>query len=106
MNQVIYTEQTYTIGSTEIFQLRAYKNGLLWDLTGGTVLFKIAKPDQTIIVISAFTIYNGGAMAGWTVIGPVSSLTSQWFCCWDVTDMNGVRQVSMPIKINVESSPI
>jgi hypothetical protein len=103
MNQLIYSEEIFTIGSSEIFQLRAYKDGLLWDLTGASIVLKIAKPDGTIINLSPLSVYNGGATVGWTVIGPASK---DWYAAWDITDAQGVRQISPPIRLTIESSPI
>jgi hypothetical protein len=101
-NILLSSANQFTVGSTELFELSVTKDGIIWDLTGGTILFKLIDPNSNLIVVSASPTYNGGAQAQWTV----PNRPGNWICAWDITDANGVRQISRPIYFIVTSSPI
>jgi hypothetical protein len=101
MNQILSLTTQLTVGSNEIFQLAAFKNGLLWDLTGATILLKMVRPDEVEFSLSPASVYDGGAKVNWTVL----DVPGTWIRAWDVTDSGGVRQVSNPITFTVVSSP-
>ena len=92
--------QQIAIGSVETFQLSADLNGVPWILDGGTVTLTLADPTGAQTTIAA-TIQGGGAIATWTVAGPVGS----WARSWTVIDSIGRKQVSLAIGFAVVSSP-
>lgn len=109
MNTTVLTAATDTLcsGSTETFQLRAVKDGQLWDLTGGTVKLGIIDPVGELTLLSASSAYNGGAKVNWTVAfvsDPNDDNPTNFLRYWDVTDAGGVRQVSLPIAFKVRNS--
>jgi hypothetical protein len=82
-------------------------DNLPWNIAAGVVKLLMTDPNGVNTVIGAVlgpadilgNIYT--AVASWVVIGPVGA----WVRAWDVTDQNGIRQVSRPIVFNVISSP-
>lgn len=85
-----------TINSQEVFELQAVLNGLPWDLTGGTVVLRLVDPSLVVTDVPA-TISGGAAQAGWAVASPAGT----WRRVWDVTDVDGRRQVSRPVMFAV-----
>lgn len=90
-----------TIHSTEVFELRPTLDGAPWQLTAGTGNLILADPNGNLTTI-ACTILDFAATAAWTVVGPVGN----WFLCFDITDSQGIRQVTRPVPFAVVSSPV
>ena len=90
-----------TIGSTETMRLSITKDGLVWDLTGGTVVLRFVSPTGGTSSVNASSAYNGGADAAWTVASPAGT----WTRAWDCTDAHGVRQVTQAVSFSVVASP-
>jgi hypothetical protein len=89
-----------SVGSVELFQLQPYLNGLPWSMQGATVnlLFRDPSGNQTS---SSAVITAGSATVSWTV----PSTPGSWFRSWQITDANGVHQLSQPITFNIGTSP-
>jgi len=102
MNETFATTglEAMTVGSTKIFQVQPWLNGLPWDLTGGSARLVLSDPDGINTTLTA-SIVNGGAQVSWTVPLPAGS----WLRAWDLTDASGRRQISLPIAFTVVSSP-
>jgi hypothetical protein len=89
-----------TVGSDELFQLVAFKDGVPWDLTGGAVTLKLQDPTGAVTSVSG-TVSASGATAPWTVTAPAGT----WLRAWHVLDAAGVHQVSRPIAFIVTDTP-
>ena len=48
-----YSSQQIVVGNTTDFQLLAAKNGVAWDISGGTVTLYLKKPDGTLLTKGA-----------------------------------------------------
>ena len=100
MNSALVTTgvKPLTIGSTELFQLTPYLNGIIWPLVSATVY--LVSPTGTIITIAG-SVSGFTNTAGWTVIGPEGS----WVRAWKCVDVNGIIQYTLPFTMPVIASP-
>lgn len=89
-----------TIGSTKTFLYQGYLGGVPWNLAGGSGSLKMVDPNG-VAYSYPVQIAGGDAFVVWTVLPPGGT----WLRAWDVTDANGVRDVSPPIAFAVASSP-
>ena len=89
-----------TVNSVDRFELSGFLNGIPWVLTGGTVNLLLVDSLGGTYTFPA-TIAGGTASYTWTVTTPVGL----WYRAWDVTDQNGLRQVTRPIPFDVVTSP-
>lgn len=87
-------------GDTTTFELNATKRGVIWDISGGTVLLKLKKPDGTVLTPIAASIIDGvNGVAQYTT--PTTTLiTGDWIRQWTVTK-SGVTLSSRPIEFKV-----
>ncbi len=89
-----------TVYSVETFRFSAFKNSLLWDLTGGTAVLKLYDPAGTV---TSYTATIDGSSGRYTLALP--DLPGTWVRAWDLTDAEGVRQISRPFVFSVVRSP-
>jgi hypothetical protein len=89
-----------TIGSSRTFELLILRDGVFWNLTGGSGHLLMTAPDGSSLSLPV-VIQNSVAVVNWTVVGPVGA----WKRAWDVTDATGVREVTQPVAFDVISSP-
>ena len=81
-----YLEQPVVVGGTPDFTLYARKNGVTWNITGGTVLLYLWDPDGNAAAGSPFTctVSSGsGGIAQYqvtddTIIDAAGEWTKQW----------------------------
>lgn len=76
-----YTNQLTKVGATKRFFLTAYKDGVAWTLTAGTVLLYLWKPDGTVVGPYAATIADNTAeyTTGISVHDTVGDWSLQWY---------------------------
>ncbi len=100
MNSALVTTgvKPLTIGSTELFQLTPYLNGLLWALSSVTLY--LVDPTGTVTTIAG-TVLGYTNTAPWTVAGPAGT----WVRAWKCVDANGVVQYTLPITMPSIDSP-
>ena len=87
-----------TIGSTELFQLTPYLNGILWQLSSAT-LYLVDPTGTTITIAGSVSGYTN--TAPWTVIGPEGT----WVRAWKCVDAQGIVQYTLPFTMPVIASP-
>lgn len=88
------------LGSAYTFQLQPRKNGLPWDLTGGSAVLYLADPSGTVTTIPA-AIVGRGAMAAWVATGS----EGMWTRAWKAVDAAGIVQYSPPISFRLILGP-
>jgi hypothetical protein len=99
-NVVTTGPEPLAVGSVLTMQLQAYKDGVAWDLTGGSVTLKLLDPAGNPTSISG-SIVGQGAQAPWTVTSPAGN----WTRAWVAQDAGGTHLVSRPIVFAVTTSP-
>ena len=78
--------QKIVVGSTPDFTLNAQKDSVVWDITGGTILLYLIKPDGTVLGPYTATITSGiGGIAHYQVATTVLNIRGSWYKQWKVT---------------------
>jgi hypothetical protein len=76
-----YPDQPIVVGDTPNFALKAQKNCLPWDMTGGSVSLYLKRPDQAVlgpfgaVVVGDTATYQ---VPSDTVLSQVGDWTRQW----------------------------
>jgi len=81
-----YTPQKIVVGDTIDFTLAAKKNGSAWNITGGSVLLYLVKPDATVLGPFDATLSSpttGGAH--YAVDTDVIDQSGDWVRQWKVS---------------------
>lgn len=99
-----YIDQPIIVGNTQDFTLYAKKDGVVWDITGATVLLSLRKPDGTILGPFTAIISNGpGGIAHYQVDNTVLDIEGDWSREWKVSK-SGVEIRTKIINFTVEPS--
>lgn len=96
-----YTRQPIIVGDTVDFTLNAKKDGVIWDITDGTVTLTLKKPDSTILGPYTATVSNGpGGVAHYQVSNSILDESGDWSRQWKVTK-SGVELKTRTIRFQV-----
>ena len=95
-----------TIGSVRTFEWSGLRNGLPWDITGGTAQVILSDPNGNQTTLTATVGASGfSARANWVVVAPAGT----WTRAWRIQDSgmvgDGTYDYSEPITFEVLSSP-
>ena len=93
-----------TINSNDTILFQPFANGVIWDLTGGSATLRMVDPNGMVYAYPASIVGPAGAGIAsypWTVIAP----PGDWRRAWDVTNAQGIRQVTLPLAFEVVASP-
>jgi len=97
-----FTDQPLVVGDTADFTLYAKKDGVVWDISGGTVLLYLRKPDGTVLSAFTATISNGaGGVAHYQVADTVLDTAGDWARQWKI-EKSGVELKTKIIYFSVE----
>jgi hypothetical protein len=99
---VAYQNQQLVVGDTAQFILYARKNGVTWDITGGTVLLYLWKKDSSSTsgpYTATLTTPTSGE-ADYTVATTVLDSAGTWFRQWKIT-VGSIVMRSNPIQFLV-----
>ncbi len=100
MNSSLVTTgpEFFTTGSTLLFKLKPYLNGLLWRLTASTLL--LTDPNGASYSIPA-SVSGFQVAAPWTVLG----IEGTWVRAWMARDVTGIVLFTLPLTFRVVNSP-
>ena len=100
MNSALVTTgpEIMTVGSTLLFQLKPYLNGLLWALSGATLL--LTSPTGVSYTVAA-TVTGNEVTAPWTVVNTEGT----WVRAWRAQDPSGIVLYTLPLVFRVVNSP-
>lgn len=99
-----FTDQPIVVGSTIDFTLNAKKDGVVWDITGATVLLYLRKPNGTVLDAFTATVSNGpGGIAHYQVADTVLNTEGDWARQWKV-EKSGVELKTRIVNFTVEPS--
>ena len=88
------------VGSSILFQVQPFLDGLVWDLTGGGARLLMTDPNGMAYNLIA-SIVGGGARVAWTVL----DVPGTWVRAWKLTDATGIIEYTEPIVFDVVESP-
>jgi len=99
--QIVTTgAERLTVGSSYIFELQAKKNGIPWDLTGGSVTLNFTDPKFVATSVGA-SISGSTATANWSAPDNVG----EWLRSWSIS-AGGITQNSDGIAFLVTKMPV
>lgn len=102
MNSSLVTtgSQAFPIGVMVDFQASAKQNGIFWDLTGGRATLLLTDSAGNTYS-STGTIIGSSAIASFII----PNVPGKMVRAWQLTDGNGVIELSLPIAFTVVASP-
>ena len=93
----------YIIGNTHKFLLIAEKDGVAWDITGGTITLYLEKPNGALLTKSATIISGPAGTAYYTTLTTDLSAAGRWKRWWKVV-VGSIEIEYGPYFFNVRAS--
>ena len=73
------------VGDNATLELLAYKNGSVWDISSGTVVLRLKKPDGTVLPLIEATITDGESGLAEYITDDELDVDGDWEIQWSVT---------------------